>query len=131
MRQSSHPLHSHVHMISAPRFYNGKSVLHITRLASLLLLPVCQATVRRSRALILLNAHRLLRRRRDETNAVPNPVFDGVVAIPGIGKVMPHITYISQLIPVLVFAFMPIFLHLHLPSFPMEAKKVSTPWFTG
>lgn len=127
MRQPSHPLHSHVHMISAPRFYKDKSVLHAVGLAALSLLQVCQETARRRRALILLDGRTLLRRRRYETNSIPYPVLDVVIAIPRIGKVMPHITYISQLILVLVFAFMSIFLHMHLPSFPMEAKKVSTP----
>ena len=121
------PLCCHVYTTCAPRHRGCKAPPHAVDLASLLLLQVCQATVGRLRALILLDMRAFLGRRRDETDAIPYPVFNVVVAVPGIGKVMPYITYISQLILVLVFAFMSIFLHMHLPSFPMEAKKVSTP----
>ena len=131
MRQPSHPPHRRVQMLSAPRVCKDKSALHTTRLAPLLLLLSLQATASRLRALILLNARALLGCRRDETRSIPYPIFDVVVAVPGIGKVTPHVTYISQLILVLVFAFMPIFLHMRLPSFPTEAKKVSTYWLTG
>jgi|GEM_PF-1724521 hypothetical protein len=100
-------------------------------LTVLLLLQICQAPPCRLRAFILLYMRTFLGRRRHKTDAIPYPVFNVVVAVPGIGKVMPSITYISQLILVLVFAFMPIFLHMRLPSFPTEAKKVSTYWLMG
>lgn len=99
-------------------------------LTVLLLLPICQAPPGRLRALILLNARTLLGRRRDQACSIPYPVFYVMIAIPGIGKVMP---YISQfvLVLVLVFILILVFLHMHLPSFPMEAKKVSMPWLMG